>query len=116
MNWKETRKVEIEKLIEEICKKFSIKKEDLLSKSRKRTLVVARRYFMNIIFEVFESDVMTHADIAECINLDRTSFIHHRKQHQNNQTSYKKDKQEYDKFKKDYTAIISCHEIVKNLR
>lgn len=106
MAWQERRSSEIEKLFSLITKKFSIKKETLLSKSRKRELVNARRYFMNVLFEIFEKDTMTHGDISKIIERDRTSFIHHRKEHLNEYSRYKAYKQEYDSFKKDYETSI----------
>lgn len=102
MSWQENRKKEIGKLLELITQKFSVKKEQLVSKSRKKELVSARRLFMNILFEVFEKDKMTHTDISDIIKRDRTSFIHHRKEHLNLYHRYKSYKQEYDTFKKEY--------------
>lgn len=106
MTWQENRKKEIGKLLELIAQKFSVKKEQLISKSRKKELVSARKLFMNILFEVFEKDKMTHTDISEIIKRDRTSFIHHRKEHLNLYGRYKLYKQEYDSFKKEYLENI----------
>lgn len=107
MNWEEKRKKEISILLDCIEKKFSIKKEDLISKSRKKPLVMARRLFMNILSENFEKDNMTHSDISGIVGRDRTSFIHNRKEHQNEYSRYKSYKQDYDAFKKDFIAKIS---------
>jgi chromosomal replication initiation ATPase DnaA len=107
MSWKEKRKKEIEALTELIEEKYSIKKETLISKSRKKPLVMARRLFMNILFEIFEKDNMTHGDISDIIKRDRTSFIHHRKEHLNEHARYKAYRLEYDGFRKDFIAKIS---------
>ena len=107
MNWPEKRKKEIGILLECIDQKYSIKKEELISKSRKKPLVMARRLFMNILAETFEKDNMTHSDISEIVGRDRTSFIHNRKEHQNEYSRYKSYKEDYDSFKKDFIAKIS---------
>jgi chromosomal replication initiation ATPase DnaA len=107
MNWTEKRQKEIEILLELIEQKYSIKKDILISKSRKKPLVMARRLFMNILFEIFEKDNMTHGDISEIIKRDRTSFIHHRKEHLNEHTRYKAYRLEYDGFRKDFITKIS---------
>lgn len=106
MSWKEIRAKEIDILLQCIEQKFSIKIESLISKSRKREFVLARRLFMNILFETFKSDNMSHSDISNIIERDRTSFIHHRSKHQGEYDSYKKYKQEYDIFKKDFMEKI----------
>lgn len=106
MTWQEKRNKEIEKLLSLITQKFSVKKDELISKSRKRNLVSARRYFMNIIFETFEIDAMKHVDISKIIKRDRTSFIHNRKEHLNEYNQYKTYKQEYDNFKKEYQTTL----------
>lgn len=106
MSWQEKHKKEIEILLSCIDQKFSIKKELLISKSRKKPLVMARRIFMNIIFEVFEKDNMTHGDISQILKRDRTSFIHHRKEHLNEYSRYKAYKQDYDNIKKEFEFSI----------
>jgi chromosomal replication initiation ATPase DnaA len=106
MSWQENRKKEIDALLENINQKFSVKKENLISRSRKKNLVMARRLFMNILFEIFEKDEMTHGEISGLIKRDRTSFIHHRKEHLNEYHRYKSYKQEYDNFKKEYIASL----------
>jgi chromosomal replication initiation ATPase DnaA len=106
MTWQENRKKEIGKLLELIAQKFSVKKEQMTSKSRKKELVSARRLFMNILFEVFEKDKMTHSEISEIIKRDRTSFIHHRKEHLNEYHRYKNYRLDYDSFKQTYQSII----------
>jgi chromosomal replication initiation ATPase DnaA len=103
MNWQEKRKKEIEHLFAIINDKLSVKKEQLVSKSRKRELVLARRYLMNILFEEFEeTDKVTHGEIATVISKDRTSFIHHRHEHLNHYKRYKDYKREYDSLKKEF--------------
>lgn len=99
MTWQEKRKKEIEKIIEHTVKKFSITKEDLSSKSRKKELVYSRRFLLNVIFELFESDKMKQEDIAEIIKKDRTSFIYHRSQHLIQYNQYKEYKKDFDSFK-----------------
>ena len=107
MKWQEKRKKEIDKLLEQIKQKFSVTKEELIARSRTKPLVIARRYFMNILFEAFDSsDKITHGDISQAIGRDRTSFIHHRKEHQNHHSRYKAYKQEYDSFKKEFEDSI----------
>lgn len=106
MSWQESRKKEISILLGCIEQKFSVKKEQLISKSRKKILVMARRIFMNILFEVFEKDNMTHGDISQIIKRDRTSFIHHRKEHNNEYNRYKSYKQDYDNLKKEFNTLI----------
>lgn len=108
MSWQEKRKKEIDKLLEQITQKFSIKKEEISSKSRKTILVLARRYFMNILFEVFNvNDGMTHGDISRIIKRDRTSFIHNRKEHQNHYSRYKTYKLDYEALKKEFVSNIN---------
>lgn len=102
MNWQENRKKEIFKLFSLIEVKFNITKEKLISKSRKKEDVAARTSFMNILFETFESDKMTHGDITELINRDRCTFIHHRSGHLNSYKRYKAYREEYDNIKKEY--------------
>lgn len=106
MNWQEKRKKEIDKLLECINQKYLVKREDLTSKSRKKELVAARKLFMNILSEVFEKDKMTQSDIAKVIKRDRTSFIHHRKEHLNHYGRYKSYKQDYDAFKNEYQSHL----------
>lgn len=107
MNWKDSRKKEIDKLFELIETKYSIAKEELISKSRKKKLVAARKLFMNLLYELYEIDNMTHTDISKIINLDRTSFIHHRNTHLNEYDRYKDYKRDYDGFKKEFIVSIS---------
>lgn len=107
MNWQENRKKEIEKLFENIEQKFSITKEAVISKSRKKNLVIARRIVMNVLFEVFEKDNMTQVDISEVVKRDRTSFVHNRKEHFNEYKRYKVYKQDYDSVKMEFSLSIS---------
>jgi len=102
MNWQESRKKEIEKLFIWLEKKYSVTKAQLISKSRKKELVIARVTFMNILFEIFEGDKMTQESIAELIKRSRCTFIHHRNGHLNSYKRYKDYKEEYDDFKEDY--------------
>lgn len=108
MNWQEKRKKEIDKLFEKVSQKFGITKEQIISRSRKTEVVMARRYFMNILFEMFEEkDKMIHSEISAPIKRDRTSFIHNRKEHLNHYQGYKSYRQEYDAFKNSFIAEIS---------
>jgi chromosomal replication initiation ATPase DnaA len=106
MTWQERRKKEIEKIIERTVKKFSITKEDLSSKSRKKELVYSRRFLLNILFELFEEDKMRQEEIAEIIKKDRTSFIYHRSQHLLHYNRYKEYKKDFDSFKIDCETSI----------
>lgn len=99
MTWQDKRKKEIEKIIEYTVKKFSITKEDLSSKSRKKELVHSRRFLLNILFELFEGDKMKQEEISEIIKKDRTSFIYHRSQHLLLYKQYKDYKLDFDSFK-----------------
>lgn len=108
MNWQEKRKKEIEKLFEKVGEKFGTTKDKIISRSRKSEVVMARRYFMNILFELFEEkDKMIHSEISAPIKRDRTSFIHNRKEHLNHYEKYKNYRQEYDAFKNSFIAEIS---------
>lgn len=109
MTWPETRKDEIEKLLNLILNHYSIKRIDLLSKSRKKELVNGRRIFMNILYEVFEKidKNLIQSDISDSINLDRTSFIHHRKEHNSEYKQYKKYREDYESLKKDFEILIN---------
>src|ERR1035437_1696733 len=110
MSWEESREKEIGILLQCVEQKFSINRETLISKSRKRELVLARRLVMNILFEVFQNDKISASDIPHVVQLDRVSFIHHRSKHLGEYESYKKYKQEYDSFKEDFiSAIESAH-------
>jgi len=106
MSWQENRKKEIEILLELIEKNFSIKKETLVSRCRDKSLVLARKLLMNVLFEVFENDKVTQGDISNIIGRDRTSFIHHRAKHIDEHNRYKNYKQEYDSFKKEYKELL----------
>ena len=58
---------------------------------------------MNILFDFFYvEDLMTHNEIAEIVERDRASFIHHRKQHLNIYGTYKDYKEEYDIIKGEF--------------
>lgn len=109
INWQEKHKEEINILFECIRKKHSITREDIVSKSRKKELVMVRRLFMNVLFEMFESTDkdMTQSDISVIISRDRASFVHHRKGHLNEYGRYKSYKKEYDEFKKEFESL--CH-------
>lgn len=108
MNWKEKRKREIDKLFDCIKEKYSVSKEQLISSSRKKELVIARKTFMNILFEVFElEDGMLQEDISSVVNRDRTSFTYHRKEHLNFYGKYKKYKEEYNSFKEYYKSSLN---------
>jgi len=103
INWQEKRKKEIEKLFDCIKEKFSVSKEQLMSSSRKKEFVLARKAFMNILFEVFEiEDEMRQEDVSTVVNRDRTSFTYHRKEHLNFYGKHKDYKQEYNTIKEDY--------------
>lgn len=106
MSWQENRKKEIEKLFACIEKNLNVTKEQLISKSRKKEFVSARVIFMNIVFECFKSDNMIQDDIADLINRNRCTFIHHRSGHLDFYKNYKAYKEEYDKIKKEYTESL----------
>jgi len=108
MNWQEKRKREIDKLFDCIREKYSVSKEQLISSSRKKHLVLARKAFMNILFEVFElEDGMVQEDIASVVKRDRTSFIYHRREHLNFYGKYKDYKQEYNSIKEYYKKSLN---------
>lgn len=107
MEWQEKRKKEIAKILEHISEKFSIPIEKLSSKTRKKEFVTARKIIMNILFELFEKDNITHGTIAAVVKRDRTSFLHHRKEHLNEYSRYKAYKQDYDAFKNECKSVIS---------
>lgn len=107
MEWKDKRKKEIDALFNIIEEKYSIDKEALLKNDRKKRKVLLRRAFMNIIFELFYvDDQMTHNEIAEIVERDRASFIHHRKQHLNLYDTYKDYQEEYDLIKTQFQEKI----------
>lgn len=106
MSWKNRRKNGIDKLLDCVSQKFCIQTEDLISKSRKKELVMARKCFMNILYEHYNEDKMTQSDIANVIGRDRTSFIHHRKEHLNHYSRYKTYKEDYDSLKKEFENIM----------
>lgn len=106
-NWLENNKEKIDVLFECINKKYSITREDVISKSRKKELVMARRLFMNVLFETLENidKDMTQSDISKIISRDRASFVHHRKGHRSDYGRYKSYKKEYDDFKVDFESL-----------
>jgi chromosomal replication initiation ATPase DnaA len=108
INWLEKRNNEIEILLECINQKYSITREIIISKSRKKELVMARRLFMNVLFETFEQEdkEMTQYDISKVISRDRASFIHHRKGHLGEYNRYKEYKKEYNDFKNEFIEKI----------
>lgn len=106
MTWQERRKKEIEKIIAHTVKKFSITKEGLSSKSRKKELVYGRRFLLNVLFELFQGDGMKQEEISEIVKKDRTSFIYHRSQHLLDYGRYKKYKQDFDSFKSDCETSV----------
>lgn len=65
--------VEIKKVFRYTARNLQIPINEVLSKSRKRRLVDARRYAIMICRE----RGMSHALIAEQIGMDRTTIIHH---------------------------------------
>lgn len=106
MNWQEKHKKEINVLFECIENKFSINREELISKSRKNNLVMARRVFMSTLFEVFEEDKLTHREISKIVNRDRASFIHNYNKHLDEYSRYKDYKTDYDSFKEEFLLKI----------
>lgn len=108
MTWSDKRKNEIDKLLELLLSRLSVDKSNLLSKSRKKEYVYGRRIFMNILFEVFEKidPKLIQSDISSIINRDRTSFIHHRKEHLSEHKQYKKYREDYEALKKEYENLI----------
>lgn len=107
ISWQEKHKEEINILFECIEKKHAITKDAIVSGSRKKELVMARRLFMNVLFEILESKDkdMTQSDISVIISRDRASFVHHRKGHLNDYGRYKSYKKEYDDFKQDFESL-----------
>lgn len=101
------RENEIAKLFECLEQIHKVKKEELLSKSRKKECVNARRDFMNILFESFESEIEKHSEITNLINRSRLTFIHHRKKHVAFYGKYKDYKQEYDIIKSKYLESLA---------
>lgn len=108
MNWAKNREAEVGKLFDLLNSKFSLSKEDLISKSRKKEYVHARKIFMNILYEVFNplDKNLVQSDISEIINRDRTSFIHHRKEHLGEYKQYKKYREDYECLNKEYEKAI----------
>ncbi len=107
MEWQEKRKKEIAKILEHISEKFSVPTEELSSKTRKKEFVTARKIIMNILFELFEKDNITHGTIAAVVKRDRTSFLHHRKEHLNEYGRYKNYKVNYDNLKRECQSKIT---------
>lgn len=107
MTWTEKRGMEIDKLLKLIEIKYSITKEQLISRSRKSNFVMARRLCMNILFDLYQSDNMTDKDISSTVARDRCSFIYNRKEHQNEYDTYKLYKTNYDNFKKDFLSALN---------
>lgn len=108
MSWSEKRSIDIDKLFNLLKTRYSIDKVDLLSKSRKKEIVKCRKIFMNLLYEVFDKidKKLKQSDISKIINRDRTSFIHHRKEHMGEYKQYKKYREEYDTLKKEYENLI----------
>lgn len=109
MEWKKNREIEINILFQLIENTHNIKKLDLISKSRKKECVSARRDFMNILFETFEIEIEKQEDIASLIKRSRISFIHHRKKHLIFYSNYKDYKQQYDNIKEEFIEILKNH-------
>lgn len=80
--------------------------DELKIKSRKKHLVYFRRTLMVILGETFINIDYTQEDIANVVELDRTSFIHHSKIHLNEYTRYNSYKQEYDSIRNEFLQKI----------
>jgi chromosomal replication initiation ATPase DnaA len=106
MDWKEKHKREIDKLFESISQKFLTTKEDLISKYRRKNLVIGRRFFMAVVSEVFKKENVTCSEVSSLVNRDRTSFMHSMRVHSNHYNSYKSYRQDYDTFKREYVSFI----------
>lgn len=79
--------------------------EDIKVKSRKRPLVYFRRMMMVILGEAFLKSY-NQDDVASVVGLDRTSFIHHFKNHMNDYSMLKSYKEEYDIIRDAYLEKI----------
>lgn len=79
--------------------------DEVKIKTRKRPLVYFRKMLMVILGEAFMKDY-NQDDIAEVVELDRTSFIYHNRMHLNDYTMVKSYKEEYDQLKNSYLEKI----------
>lgn len=94
-------------LQEHVKEKFSLDFEDIeeiKNKSRKEELVYFRKMMMVILGETYCSKPhnFTQQDIADVVGKDRTSFIHHSKNHLNDYNQYADYKAEYDKIREKF--------------
>ena len=79
--------------------------DDIKNESRKRPFVYFRKMLMVILGEAFNKDY-NQDEIANVVDLDRTSFIYHTKTHLNDYSRYSDYKQEYDSLRDTYLEKI----------
>lgn len=80
--------------------------DEIKIESRKKPLVYFRKMMMVILGEIFLKDY-NQDEIAEVVDLDRTSFIYHSKMHLSDYTRYVSYKKEYDEIKRDFVDRIN---------
>lgn len=112
MSFAENHKKEIDTLFDilklNVKEKFKIdinSIDEIKVDSRKKPLVYFRKMMMVILGEFFLKDY-NQDEIAEVVDLDRTSFIYHSKMHLSDYTRYASYKKEYDEIKRDFVEKI----------
>lgn len=87
---------DLEKLFDLIEVNLNISKQLILSKSRKKEVIFARRIFMIIAFEYLmtvDKKKATQEYVASLVKKDRCSFIYHKKNHDYDYKNYKSNKE-----------------------
>lgn len=87
--------IEADTVMLKVCKHFDITVEQLRSKTRERTLIVARSYYIHILYEFMG---VTLQRIADSINRDHSSIIHLRNKFNSDLNIYQDVRQPYRKF------------------
>lgn len=85
---------------------LEISKKEIVSKSRKKPIVIARRIILNILSETLEEPSLSQKELGEIVNRDRTTFIHHRKEHIKEYSMYKDYQETYNSVKEKFEESI----------
>ena len=101
MNKLQKYKEEVDILFSTIKEELNVDKKAMQSSSRKKEINIARRIFYKILYDNIKEKgerILSQSFISSMVNRDRTTFIHHRREHLNHINKYEDYTEQYEKI------------------
>jgi|694.fasta_scaffold63742_6 DNA repair ATPase RecN len=90
---------------------FGVTKQELISNSRKDYIIEAKQVFMYILYSYKKNFNISHSVIANLLNTDRTSVIHHLKQVDNYMSVDSKYAENVKAVKKEFETLCLNYDL-----